>query len=156
MNCASQIYLVIPKGHHSTASIYGCFDTEDNVEAFINRFKTVADYDVIELDLNPNYNSNKSMDPYFISIGKTDPEPLVFYIASSIDEADDAYAEKFEVVFCNGQNIDEGVFNMHLFAMDKRVAVERVKIVRDAVIAQGEWQAAWEKQRGKVVNALEH
>ena len=154
MSSTGEIYLVVPKGYDSIADVYACFDSEVKAEAFMKRFKTMSDYQVITLTLNPEYYSHKYMDPYYIKIGKYNSEPAESYIADTIGEAEEAVIEKFETIFYENHGIERGHFAMYLFAADEKSAIEKVMAVRNAIIAQGEWLAAWERYRAKMSNLI--
>lgn len=139
------VYLVMPRLGDSIYGAYGCFDTLEKATEFVNRFKTIPDHEIIELSLNPEYFAHKEMDPYYIRIGKKDLEPIDNYIADTIEEVEDANIENFQIQFHNNCGIEGGHFSMYLFAPNKTAALEKVIAVRNAVIEQGEWLAAWER-----------
>ncbi len=139
------VYLVMPKWENSIGGAYGCFDTLEKAVEFVNRFKTIPDHEIMEMNLNPDYFSHKEMDPYYVRIGKNDSVPIDHYIADMIDEVEDADTENFQVIFHGNCGIEGGQFAMYLFAPSKKAALEKVIAVRNAVIQQGEWLAAWER-----------
>ena len=145
------VYLVMPKWEDSICGAYGCFDTLDKAFDFVNRFKTVPDHEIMEIELNPDYYSYRQMDPYYVRIGKNDADPIHNYIADMIDEVEDANTENFQITFHGNSGVEGGQFGMYLFAPSKKAALEKVIAVRNAVIAQGEWLAAWERYNSETI-----
>ncbi|MDR6782330.1 hypothetical protein ABIE26_001182 [Pedobacter africanus] len=148
MNSPKEIFFVLPKGSDSLADLYACFDAKDKIEAFVSRFKSsLANYQIIQLEINPSYQSNKYQNPYYVAIGKYNLTPYENYIADMIEEANEALNEKFEIVFYPGFGIEDGRFYMHVFADDEKAALEKVIAARDAAILKGEWQNAWDRHQ---------
>lgn len=146
------VYLVMPKWDDSICGAYGCFDTLEKAVEFVNRFKTIPDHEIMEIGLNPEYFSYKQMDPYYVRIGKNDTDPIDNYIADMIDEVEDANTEDFQIIFHENCGIEGGQFGMYLFAPSKKAALEKVIAVRNAVIEQGEWLAAWERYNSETIH----
>ena len=143
MNNIRQIYIIKPRAFDSIEEIFAVFDDIERAGAFINRFKTKTDLEIINLVLNPDFISDKRRSPYYISLEKFDKEPRDIFVSDMISQAEAALREEYSIDFYGESTIDQGLFNVMLFAESETEALTRALDLRCKAITGGEWDLAW-------------
>ncbi|MFA4870220.1 MAG: hypothetical protein WC623_18625 [Pedobacter sp.] len=144
MKTQSKVYLVKPTSNHSLDELYGMFDTLEKAETFLNRFKTkMFDVEIVSLDLNPKYYTEKTTDPYCILLDKISIIPKEILICSTIDMVEEALKESYHIFFHSAYGEDGGILIFQCLAADEKEAISKTIQKRDELVKSGEWKDTW-------------
>jgi hypothetical protein len=145
------IYAVKSKDYNSLDEVYGFFDSYDEANAFINRFKTIPkDLEIVRQVLNPEYITDKGKDPYRIVLRNKENVPFDVGIFAMISQGERAKNEEYFINFYAPQVDDDGTFEIMLFAGNEEQAIRKAIVIRDAVINSGEWELAYTEAKGVI------
>lgn len=136
------IYAVQARDWDDLDCVHAIFDSLEKAENFLIRFKTKQDLRIIELVLNPDYISDKNQDPYRVELAGTRTVPDDISICTSIDDANDALAQRFFIEVCASPDIEQADFSVKVFAQSPEEATNKAIRIRDEGIARGDWHIA--------------
>jgi hypothetical protein len=140
----SKVYLVKPASSQSLDELYGMFDSLEKAETFLDRFKTkMVDVEIVSLDLNPKYYTEKTTDPYCIMLDKISIIPKEILICGTIDMVEEALKEAYHIFFHSAYGEDGGVLIFQCLAADEKEAISKTIQKRDELIKSGEWENTW-------------
>lgn len=149
MENKSKIYIVKYVDSHSEDEVLAYFSIKEKAIDFLNRFKTKStELEIVENILDPEFVTNKDEDPYLVSFkGINEMDPLDSDIYDYIEQAVSAQNQEYSVSFLKDDSINDGYFEIMLFAASKKEAVANALKKRDEVVASGEWEKAYLGQR---------
>lgn len=138
------LYIVKPEQNRSLDDIYAIFDSQHKSEAFLNRFKTRHKHiEIMVSIINPTFYSDKDADPYYLAFDKLAIIPSDIFICNSIYMAEEARKESYSISFFGAHTLQDGTFIYQCLAADKKTAVHKAILKRNALISNGDWEKAW-------------
>lgn len=126
---ADTVYIVYYGDYEHIGDIEAVFETEEQVNAFRNRFAKNHPLKVIKKKFNPEFFSCPDKIPYLVCFDAQSSKPFEVYMLDGIEDCAKA-----------GENIVErtdGFFNFYLLASSKTEAINAARSKRNEMLVQG-------------------
>lgn len=141
MDTLKKIYILQPESD-SIKDIEAIFDDLEKVNDYNNRYKTESSFEIITYVLNPEYETDKTKDPYLVQISRNSIEDASVCLDHADYNIEDASIEAWTIRDSYSEQVNSPIFSVSLFAGSGEEALKRAVEIRDSKVSSEDWSKA--------------